>query len=114
MEALRKQFRRAVGAHQVAEEPRLAYAALTRARHALLLSGSWWRDRKDPQPPSTFLLELARAELVRTDDWSAEPGTDTENPRTAEPVTAVWPVDPFGAGPRREHVTAAEIGRAHV
>ncbi|WNB86126.1 3'-5' exonuclease [Cellulomonas sp. ATA003] len=107
MESLRKQFRRDVGAHEVAEERRLAYVAMTRARSALLLSGSWWRDRKDPQPPSTFLAELARAGLVRPDGWSDEPALGAANPRTAEPLAQVWPTDPFGSGPRRAHVTAA-------
>jgi DNA helicase-2/ATP-dependent DNA helicase PcrA len=107
LEALRKQFRRDVGVHLVAEERRLAYVALTRARSALLLSGSWWRDRKDPQPPSLFLGELVRAGLVTTDGWAGEPGDGAPNPRTAEPVTHSWPTDPFGAGPRRGHVLAA-------
>jgi DNA helicase-2/ATP-dependent DNA helicase PcrA len=107
LEALRKQFRRDVGAHLVAEERRLAYVALTRARTALLLSGSWWRDRKDPQPPSLFLGELVRAGLVTAHGWTAEPPDGAPNPRTAEPVTHAWPTDPFGSGPRRAHVTAA-------
>jgi len=107
LDELRKQFRRDVGAHEVAEERRLAYVAMTRARSALLLSGSWWRDRKDPQPPSTFLAELAHAGLVSPDDWSVEPAAGADNPRTAEPVTHVWPTDPFGGGPRRAHVSAA-------
>ncbi|WP_298456011.1 ATP-dependent DNA helicase [uncultured Cellulomonas sp.] len=107
LESRRKQFRRDVGAHEVAEERRLAYVALTRARSALLLSGSWWRDRKEPQPPSAFLQELVRAGLVQPDGWAAEPGLGAVNPRTAEPVTHTWPTDPFGAGPRRARVVAA-------
>ena len=103
----REQLRRDIGAHQVAEERRLAYVAFTRARRALLLTGSWWLDRKDPQPPSLFLAELVEAGLVRADDWPPRPADGEVNPRTAEPVTQVWPLDPFGSGPRRPHVTAA-------
>jgi DNA helicase-2/ATP-dependent DNA helicase PcrA len=47
--------------HQLAEERRLAYVALTRARDALLLSGSWWRDGATPHEPSPFLLEVVDA-----------------------------------------------------
>lgn len=45
--------------HELAEERRLAYVALTRARHALLLTASWWRDGKRAHEPSPFLLEVA-------------------------------------------------------
>ena len=103
----REQLRGDLGAHAVAEERRLAYVALTRARHAVLLTGSWWLDRLDPQPPSLFLTELVAAGLVATDGWVARPAAGSPNPRTAEPRTHAWPVDPFGPGPRRAHVIAA-------
>ena len=103
----REQLRRDIGAHEVAEERRLAYVALTRARRALLLTGSWWRDSKEPAPPSLFLAELVEAGLVQLDEWAAEPADGAPNPRTAEPRTHAWPVDPFGAGPRRARVLAA-------
>jgi len=103
----REQLRRDIGTHQVAEERRLAYVAVTRARRAVLLSGSWWRDRKDFQPPSIFLAELVDAGLVSTDDWAMEPEQGAPNPRTAEPLVHTWPADPFGLGPRRVHVAAA-------
>ncbi len=45
--------------HELAEERRLAYVAVTRARHALLLTASWWRDGKRAHEPSQFLLEVA-------------------------------------------------------
>ncbi|QTE30011.1 ATP-dependent helicase [Pengzhenrongella sicca] len=107
LERCREQLRRDIGAHEVAEERRLAYVALTRARHALLLTGSWWRDRKTPQPASLFLAELVDAGLVATDGWADAPESGAPNPRTASARTAAWPTDPFGAGPRRAHVQAA-------
>ena len=39
----------------VAEEIRLGYVAVTRARHLLLCSGSWWRDGVKPCGPSSLL-----------------------------------------------------------
>ncbi len=91
------------GEHEVAEERRLAYVALTRARHRLLLTGSWWGDGKKPRPPSTFLLELAEAGLVDVRGWADEPAPDDANPATGEAATAVWPADPFAVedGPGR-------------
>lgn len=91
------------GEHEVAEERRLAYVALTRARHRLLLTGSWWGDGKKPRPPSTFLVELAEAGLVDAAQWAGEPAPDDENPASSEAATAVWPADPFAVedGPGR-------------
>lgn len=99
-----QRFRLDAGDHEVAEERRLAYVALTRARHRLLLTGAWWGDGKKPRPPSTFLTELAEAGLVEVRDWAPEPEAGDANPATAEAVTATWPADPFavedGAGRR--------------
>ncbi|NMR19017.1 ATP-dependent DNA helicase [Cellulomonas fimi] len=103
----REQLRHDIGAHEVAEERRLAYVALTRARRSLLLTGSWWRDRKEAQRPSLFLAELVEAGHVRLDEWAAAPVDGASNPRTAEAVTHAWPTDPFGPGPRRAGVVAA-------
>lgn len=110
LEERRKAFVRAAGEHQVAEERRLAYVALTRARHRLLLTGAWWGDGKTVRKVSTFLTELAEAGLVSADDWVAEPPPGEENPAAGVAVTATWPRDPFateaGAG-RRPAVEAA-------
>ena len=103
----REQLRCEIGVHTVAEERRLAYVAVTRARRAVLLTGSWWLDRKEPQPPSLFLAELVEAGLVDAAGWADRPEAGTPNPRTAQALTHAWPADPFGSGPRRERVTAA-------
>lgn len=109
----RSQFLRAAGDHQVAEERRLAYVAMTRARSALLLTGAWWGDGTGPRRPSLFLTELADAGLVSGDDWSAEPTDGESNPRTGAETPPVWPADPFGAAvdgsppPRRSAVESA-------
>lgn len=108
VERARQQFRVDAGAHRVAEERRLAYVALTRAKHSLLLSGSWFRDGKSALPPSRFLAEPRRAGLARDlDDWAPEPDEDAENPG-AEAPPAPWPYDPLGARrPVREAAASA-------
>ncbi|MGV8978995.1 MAG: ATP-dependent helicase [Cellulomonas sp.] len=109
----RSQFLLAAGDHQVAEERRLAYVALTRARSALLLTGAWWGDGIGARRPSLFLTELAEAGLVAADDWSAEPSDGESNPRTGAEAPPLWPADPFGATvhgsppPRRSAVESA-------
>ncbi|MFD1504421.1 ATP-dependent helicase [Georgenia yuyongxinii] len=127
VEEARKQFRAEAGAHQVAEERRLAYVALTRARSTLLLTGSWFRTGKTPLPPSRFLTEpysLGQvADMPVPDDattasgattapgastvanaaphpptaWEPRPADEVENPALTQEVTAQWPTDPLGA-----------------
>jgi len=103
-------FRQDAGDHEVAEERRLAYVAVTRAREDLLLSAAYWGDPKTPRRLSPFLTELVDAGLVDVVARADEPGPGTENPRAALTPSAVWPADPFaldGAAPRRAAVTAA-------
>ncbi|OMQ12865.1 DNA helicase UvrD, partial [Modestobacter sp. VKM Ac-2676] len=45
----------------LAEEIRLGYVAVTRAKHLLLCSGSWWRDGKTVCGPSSLLLAVKDA-----------------------------------------------------
>lgn len=78
------------------EERRLAYVAVTRARHVLLASGFVWDLTITPREPSAFLTEL-RA-FADPAEWY-EPGPDHANPLTAEPRSAQWPLDPFGPYP---------------
>jgi DNA helicase-2/ATP-dependent DNA helicase PcrA len=113
LEQRRRRFLRDAGEHQVAEERRLAYVALTRARSALLLTGAWWADAAGFRPPSLFLTELAEAGLVSTDHWADEPSKGDVNPRAGEESAPRWPADPFGLAadgsvlPRRAAVEAA-------
>ncbi|MBO3088612.1 ATP-dependent helicase [Cellulomonas dongxiuzhuiae] len=103
-------FRLDAGDHEVAEERRLAYVALTRAREALLLSAAYWGEPKTPRRLSPFLTELVDAGLVDVVAHAEAPDAGTPNPRGASTPTAVWPADPFardGAAPRRAAVTAA-------
>jgi DNA helicase-2/ATP-dependent DNA helicase PcrA len=101
--------------HDVREERRLAYVAVTRPRRLLLASGYWWGDGvKRARGPSPFLEEirercLAGAGVV--DEWTPDPGRDAENPTTANVPRARWPADPLG--PRRPLLeSAASLVRA--
>ncbi|CAM5782187.1 ATP-dependent DNA helicase [Cellulomonas persica] len=112
LEERRKQFLRDAGEHEVAEERRLAYVALTRARSRLLLTGAWWGDGKTVRRPSTFLVELAEAGLVGTEGWAGEPAAGEANPAAAQVVTGVWPADPFAVedGPGRRPAVERAAG----
>ncbi|UZN02060.1 ATP-dependent DNA helicase [Cellulomonas sp. S1-8] len=103
-------FRLDAGDHEVAEERRLAYVAVTRARQDLLLSAAYWGEPKAPRRLSPFLSELVDAGLVEVVARVDEPESGAPNPRAALTPSAVWPADPFardGAAPRRDAVVAA-------
>ena len=112
LEARRKQFLSDAGEHEVAEERRLAYVALTRARRHLLLTGAWWGDGRSVRQPSTFLQELAASGLVAADGWADEPGPQDTNPAAAHVLTGTWPADPFAVedGPGRRPAVERAAG----
>lgn len=96
------------------EERRLAYVAVTRARHHLLLSGSFWSSQRKPRAPSIFLRELAAAGVLGELPLASE---YAENPLGEDERTLRWPLDPLG-GRRAAVEQAAErvrvaLGNAH-
>ena len=93
-------FKERVRAHLEREERRLAYVAVTRARHALLLTGSFWATQAKARQPSPYLLELES--LVGP--LPAAPQSE-ENPLGDDLETITWPFDPLGR--RRPAVEAA-------
>ena len=95
-------FKARVRVHLETEERRLAYVAVTRARHGLLLSGSFWATQSQPRQPSRFLRELEAAEII-----SALPDASSNdvNPLGDELEIITWPFDPLGG--RRSAVEAA-------
>jgi len=104
-----RRFAEAGGAHGIEEERRLAYVALTRARHAMLLTAHVWGTQTTPRVTSRFLSEIVEGDpaLVRVLRWDPMPPTDG-----AEPVTN--PVDPDARAvtwpperPRRRSVEAS-------
>jgi ATP-dependent DNA helicase UvrD/PcrA len=75
------------------EERRLAYVALTRAKHVLLASGFTWDSAVKPRDVSPYLVALR--EFAEPDAWFV-PAADAANPVTAEVRTGLWPFDPLG------------------
>jgi DNA helicase-2/ATP-dependent DNA helicase PcrA len=94
------------------EEIRLGYVAVTRARHLLLCSGSWWRDGVTPCGPSVLLHTARQAcedgagEVVH---WAPAPADDATNPALEEWPIGTWPADPLSARRRRSLSAAAEL-----
>lgn len=88
--------------HHAAEERRLIYVAVTRAKEELLLTGSFWAGQANPRGPSVFLSELSESELIPelpSLDAAGEQPDDTDASRLS------WPLDPLGG--RRQTVTRA-------
>lgn len=87
------------GRHTLAEERRLAYVAMTRARRRLLLITAVWSTPKLVRVTSPFLDEVheGAGELgVRVEHWAQMPRTDAEpNPVAEEGVEVLWPSDPL-------------------
>jgi DNA helicase-2/ATP-dependent DNA helicase PcrA len=103
-----KQFSAGVRQRALDEERRLAYVAVTRARHDLLLSGSFWATQTKPREPSVFLRDLAEAGLIAA---VPEASAHDENPLGDDLERILWPLDPLG--PRRQAVEwAAEQVRS--
>jgi DNA helicase-2/ATP-dependent DNA helicase PcrA len=95
----------------LAEEVRLGYVAVTRAKHLLICSGSWWRDGKTVCGPSSLLLALrdaCEAGAGVVDSWAPAPDDGADNPALAEWPVGVWPTDPLSSGRRRALTAAAE------
>jgi DNA helicase-2/ATP-dependent DNA helicase PcrA len=91
------------------EERRLAYVAVTRARHALLMSGSYWATQMKPRGPSPFLVELAESGII----GPLPAGTQhEENPLGDEVDVIVWPTDPLGGRRARVEAAAAAVRSA--
>ena len=94
-----------------AEEIRLGYVAVTRARHLLLCSGSWWRDGIKACGPSS-LLHTARQACEdgagTVVHWAEAPADDATNPALEEWPVGIWPADPLTSGRRRALTAAAE------
>lgn len=102
-------FSEGVKEHHGLEERRLAYVAITRAKHALLLSGSFWSGQATARMPSPYLVELAAVGVVSA--LPEEPKSH-EHPEVKDDVPFLWPDDPLG-GRRKAVVHAAEsVGSA--
>ncbi len=95
-----------------AEEIRLGYVAVTRAKHLLVCSGSWWRDGVKPCGPSVLLDAVRRACAAGAGvvvAWAEPPGDGDTNPALEEWPVGVWPADPLSEPRRRALTAAAEL-----
>jgi DNA helicase-2/ATP-dependent DNA helicase PcrA len=80
------------------EEIRLGYVAVTRAKHHLFCSASYFAGGVKPLKPSSLYAKVRQIAEVSgrvIEDFEA-PGKDDRNPREFDEVTAIWPVDPLG------------------
>lgn len=100
-------FSEALGERAYDEERRLAYVAVTRAKHNLLLTGSFWAgERKRPRAASAYLVELAEAGVIAP---LPEASVFEENPVDVGDAVLEWPIDPLGARRTAVEHAAAEV-----
>ncbi|MFL6138595.1 MAG: UvrD-helicase domain-containing protein [Frankiaceae bacterium] len=110
-------FAGAQAEHAEREERRLAYVALTRARHALLASGHWWgptqKERRGPSPYLEQVRAHCAAGLGVVEAWADAPADDAVNPQLAEQRLVAWPApyEPTALARRR---AAAELVREEL
>jgi DNA helicase II / ATP-dependent DNA helicase PcrA len=98
--------------HELSEELRLAYVAVTRARHLLVVSSSCWSPtRTTPLGPSPYQVTL-RDTLARwglePELWRDKPAKGTANPLDALPTARPWPMEAH-AGEVERRLRAAEL-----
>ncbi len=86
-------FNAATSERDVREERRLAYVAVTRARHLLITTGYRWGTASRSLQPSPFLEEIraaCEAGAGQVGYWAEEP-IGEENPLLAREESATWP-----------------------
>lgn len=88
-----KEFGELCSDHGQTEEQRLIYVALTRARHALLVTSTWWREGKTKSGPSQFFKTIEIGEWIHQEP---EPADSATNPIHKLEISASWPLDPVG------------------
>lgn len=118
--------------HSTAEERRLAYVGLTRARSLLMLTtASWKGTASKPVDPSEFWLML-EAQARTTSDGSEvsesleqhpdrpvlltkfdESAVGDENPQSASLTTALWPFDPIDGPEIVQWSSEESLNQAH-
>ncbi|MGC4175594.1 UvrD-helicase domain-containing protein [Demequina sp.] len=103
-------FRHDAGLFSVEEERRLFYVAVTRARHHVLLSGSWFVEGVTLQKVSPFLEELLEAGVADRGLWAERPEDGTRpDEKVHHPVP--WP-RPATAAQQARRVLADAVARS--
>lgn len=92
-----EEFKQQVRAHQLKEELRLMYVAVTRPKRELLLTASYWKPANtNARKVSNFLQQAAdhlQVELPQNEL--------SENPIGEQELIETWPLDPLGEKHRR-------------
>lgn len=104
-------FGEGLEARNAAEQRRLAYVAVTRAKDALLASGSFWATQARPRGPGQFLREIVAA-VPSSCDVLPDESEFEENPLADEQNVVAWPLDPLGARAGAVHAAAAAVQSA--
>ena len=108
LDASIKDFKVANRTHQLIEERRLAYVAVTRPSKALLLTASYYKfGNTKPRPVASFLTGLVESSIASL--LEEVPEIPAENPLSEITKTQVWPVDPLGAKRSRMEDMASEF-----
>ena len=96
LKALFDNFQEQNRLRQLAEERRLAYVAVTRAKSALHITASHYKlGNKKPRELSPFLIELIESSLAEL--VGEIPDVLEANPLAGRKEQAIWPFDPLGA-----------------
>ncbi len=107
--AAQDRFKAQMREHNLREELRLMYVAVTRPKSELLLSGSYWKPgNKKPRSASRFLLSAL--ELSEFEGFKLAEQASDVNPLEASSGTESWPLDPLG----ERHRPVVEASAARV
>ena len=107
-------YKEGVKEHEAAEDRRVMYVGITRPRHALLLSGSYWKPTaatKAPRAskPSDYLIEVLACPDSPIDDGYVLPEQASKVPelQKADEIE-IWPRPVFGKKTAKKVTVAAE------
>lgn len=107
------EFKIAAKSHQLLEETRLVYVAVTRPKHELLLTGSYWKpSNKKPRAASAFLLTALELESLA--GYQLPEIQSDANPLTETSQVETWPLDPLGLRHRPIVESAAATTRQAI
>lgn len=99
-------FKLACKSHQLREELRLIYVAVTRPKESLLLTGSFWKPgNKKPREASRYLVTALEIDCL-SEEQLPELATES-NPLSEVQSFENWPLDPLG----ERHRKAVEAAR---